>query len=89
LGPIRSPAFTLLGIGIKAADHGTSRKCRFIILSEAKDLGGTGFLACAGFAQPGKAVPPKRRGSSKEFDLAYNLARFGYKWSKYPPGYEP
>jgi hypothetical protein len=25
----------------------------------------------------------------QEFELAYNLARSGYKWSKYPPGYEP
>ncbi len=24
-----------------------------------------------------------------EFELAYNLARSGYKWSKYPPGFEP
>jgi hypothetical protein len=26
---------------------------------------------------------------NQEFNLAYNLARAGYKWSKYPPGYEP
>jgi len=26
---------------------------------------------------------------NQEFDLAYNLARSGYKWSKYPPGFEP
>jgi len=26
---------------------------------------------------------------NEEFDLAYNLARSGYKWSKYPPGFEP
>ena len=26
---------------------------------------------------------------NQEFELAYNLARSGYKWSKYPPGYEP
>jgi predicted acylesterase/phospholipase RssA len=26
---------------------------------------------------------------NEEFNLAYNLARSGYKWSKYPPGYEP
>ena len=25
----------------------------------------------------------------QEFELAYNLARSGYNWSKYPPGYEP
>ncbi len=24
-----------------------------------------------------------------EFNLAYNLARPGYKWHKYPPGYVP
>ena len=26
---------------------------------------------------------------NEEFDMAYNLARSGYKWSKYPPGMEP
>jgi hypothetical protein len=26
---------------------------------------------------------------NEEFELAYNLARSGYKWSKYPPGFEP
>ena len=26
---------------------------------------------------------------NEEFELAYNLARDGYKWSKYPPGFEP
>jgi hypothetical protein len=26
---------------------------------------------------------------NEEFELAYNLARSGYKWHKYPPGYEP
>jgi hypothetical protein len=26
---------------------------------------------------------------NQEFELAYNLARSGYKWSKYPPGFEP
>jgi predicted acylesterase/phospholipase RssA len=26
---------------------------------------------------------------NQEFDLAFNLARSGYKWSKYPPGFEP
>jgi len=26
---------------------------------------------------------------NEEFKLAYNLARSGYKWSKYPPGFEP
>ena len=26
---------------------------------------------------------------NEEFDMAYNLARSGYKWSKYPPGFEP
>ena len=26
---------------------------------------------------------------NQEFELAYNLARSGYNWSKYPPGYEP
>jgi hypothetical protein len=26
---------------------------------------------------------------NQEFELAYNLARSGYKWHKYPPGYEP
>jgi hypothetical protein len=26
---------------------------------------------------------------NQEFDLAYNLARSGYKWSKYPPGFTP
>ncbi len=26
---------------------------------------------------------------NEEFDLAYNLARAGYKWHKYPPGFEP
>ena len=26
---------------------------------------------------------------NQEFNLAYNLARSGYKWSKYPPGFEP
>jgi hypothetical protein len=26
---------------------------------------------------------------NKEFELAYNLARAGYRWSKYPPGFEP
>jgi hypothetical protein len=26
---------------------------------------------------------------NQEFELAYNLACSGYKWSKYPPGYEP
>ena len=26
---------------------------------------------------------------NQEFELAYNLARPGYKWHKYPPGYEP
>jgi predicted acylesterase/phospholipase RssA len=38
---------------------------------------------------------PKRKSEfdtkymNEEFNLAYNLARSGYKWSKYPPGYEP
>jgi hypothetical protein len=37
-------------------------KCRFVILSEAKDLGSTGFLACAGFctAWKGRATNKKR-----------------------------
>jgi hypothetical protein len=26
---------------------------------------------------------------NEEFKLAYNLARSGYKWNKYPPGFEP
>jgi len=26
---------------------------------------------------------------NEEFELAYNLARSGYRWSKYPPGFEP
>ncbi len=26
---------------------------------------------------------------NEEFDLAYNLARAGYQWSKHPPGFEP
>ncbi|MCL4500240.1 MAG: patatin-like phospholipase family protein [Deltaproteobacteria bacterium] len=26
---------------------------------------------------------------NEEFNLAYNLARKGYKWHKYPPGFEP
>jgi hypothetical protein len=26
---------------------------------------------------------------NEEFNMAYNLARAGYKWSKYPPGYKP
>ena len=26
---------------------------------------------------------------NEEFDMAYNLARSGYKWNKYPPGFEP
>lgn len=26
---------------------------------------------------------------NQEFELAYNLARSGYKWHKYPPGFEP
>jgi hypothetical protein len=26
---------------------------------------------------------------TEEFNLAYNLARAGYKWSKHPPGFEP
>jgi len=26
---------------------------------------------------------------NEEFTMAYNLARSGYKWSTYPPGYEP
>ena len=26
---------------------------------------------------------------NQEFELAYNLARSAYKWSKYPPGFEP
>ena len=26
---------------------------------------------------------------NEEFDMAYNLARSGYKWHKYPPGLEP
>ena len=26
---------------------------------------------------------------NEEFEMAYNLARSGYKWSKYPPGFEP
>ena len=26
---------------------------------------------------------------NQEFEMAYNLARSGYNWSKYPPGYEP
>ena len=26
---------------------------------------------------------------NEEFELAYNLARSGYGWSKYPPGFEP
>ena len=25
----------------------------------------------------------------QEFEMAYNLARSGYKWHKYPPGFEP
>jgi hypothetical protein len=31
----------------------------------------------------------KKRYLNEEFTMAYNLARYGYKWSKYPPGYEP
>ena len=26
---------------------------------------------------------------NQEFEMAYNLARSGYRWSKYPPGFEP
>ena len=26
---------------------------------------------------------------NQEFEMAYNLARSGYKWYKYPPGFEP
>ncbi|OGR31571.1 MAG: hypothetical protein A2139_13895 [Desulfobacca sp. RBG_16_60_12] len=26
---------------------------------------------------------------NQELELAYNLARSGYRWSKYPPGFEP
>jgi len=26
---------------------------------------------------------------NQEFELAYNLARSGYRWSKHPPGFEP
>jgi hypothetical protein len=26
---------------------------------------------------------------NEEFNMAYNLARSGYKWQKYPPGFEP
>ena len=26
---------------------------------------------------------------NQEFEMAYNLARSGYKWSKYPPGFKP
>ncbi len=26
---------------------------------------------------------------NQEFELAFNLARSGYRWSKYPPGFEP
>jgi hypothetical protein len=26
---------------------------------------------------------------NEAFNLAYNLARSGYKWRKYPPGFEP
>ncbi len=26
---------------------------------------------------------------NEEFTLAYSLARSGYKWHKYPPGFEP
>jgi hypothetical protein len=26
---------------------------------------------------------------NQEFEMAYNLARAGYKWSKYPPGFVP
>jgi hypothetical protein len=26
---------------------------------------------------------------NQEFGLAYNLSRPGYRWSKYPPGFEP
>ncbi len=26
---------------------------------------------------------------NQEFEMAYNLARSGYKWHKYPPGFEP
>ncbi len=26
---------------------------------------------------------------NEEFNMAYNLARSGYKWSKYPPGFDP
>jgi len=26
---------------------------------------------------------------NEEFDMAYNQARAGYRWSKYPPGFEP
>jgi hypothetical protein len=26
---------------------------------------------------------------NQKFELAYNLARSGYRWSKYPPGFEP
>jgi hypothetical protein len=41
------------------------------------------------------AFHPKRESEfdtkymNQEFDLAYNLARSGYKWHKYPPGFEP
>jgi hypothetical protein len=41
------------------------------------------------------AFHPKRNSEfdtkymNQEFELAYNLARSGYKWSKYPPGFEP
>ena len=30
-----------------------------------------------------------RKYMNQEFELAFNLARSGYNWSKYPPGYEP
>ena len=26
---------------------------------------------------------------NEEFTMSYNLARSGYKWHKYPPGYKP
>ncbi len=42
-----------------------------------------------------KDFHPKRtsefdtRYMNEEFNMAYNLARSGYHWSKYPPGFEP
>jgi hypothetical protein len=38
---------------------------------------------------PKRALEFDTKYMNEEINLAYNLARSGYRWSKYPPGFEP